>query len=57
MHVNIKRDARKVNGASGMTRSWKVNEKTEEWVVELEDGKWWYGVLAQTRVTQCLSGL
>lgn len=32
-------------------------KRREERVVVLEDGKWWYGVLAGSSVTHCLSGL
>ncbi len=32
-------------------------KRRENRVVVLEDGKWWYGVLAGLTVTHCLSGL
>lgn len=57
-------------GKTGIEQDvWKVITESLEWcragkykrreerVVALEDGKWWYGVLAGISVTHCLSGL
>lgn len=35
----------------------KYKRREERALVLLEDGKWWYGVLAGSSVTHCLSGL